>query len=130
MKDESLRAPTPLEAMLPYRQMIQNALDFGHNTHSFQDIVNGVAAQDMQFWPMEQSCLVTEIVTYPNSRALHIFLAAGDLEEIKGIDETLAIFGKQLNAQVISLSGRKGWTKALKDIGYKTAHVTMFKEIL
>jgi len=83
----------------------------------------------MQFWPMEKSCLVTEIVTYPNSRALHVFLAAGDLEEIKNIDDTLANFGKQLNAQVISLSGRKGWTKALKDIGYQVAHVTMFKEI-
>lgn len=129
MKDEALKAPTPLEAMLPYRQMIQKALDFGHNTHSFDDIVNGVASQDMQFWPMEKSCLVTEIVTYPNSRALHVFLAAGDLNEIKDIDDTLANFGKQLNAQVISLSGRKGWTKALKDIGYEVAHVTMYKEI-
>lgn len=129
MKEESLKAATPLEAMLPYKAMLQSALEFGHNTHSFQDIVNGVASQDMQFWPMDKSCLVTEIVTYPNARALHIFLAAGDLEEIKDIDETLLMFGKQLNAQFISLSGRRGWVKALKDLDYQTAHVTMFKEI-
>ena len=129
MKDDALKAPTPLEAMLPYRDMLEKALGHGHNTHSFGDIVNGVAGQDMQFWPMEKSCLVTEIVTYPNSRALHIFLAAGDLDEIKSIDDTLAMFGKQIYAQFISLSGRRGWVKALDDLDYKVAHVTMFKEI-
>ena len=129
MKEEALNAATPLEAMLPYKAMLQSALDFGHNTPSFTDIVNGVASQDMQFWPMDKSCLITEIVTYPNARALHIFLAAGDLNEIKGIDDTLIMFGKQINAQFISLSGRRGWVKALADLDYKTAHVTMYKEI-
>jgi len=128
-KEESLSAETPLEAMLPYRKMIEAALAYGNNTHNFMDIVNGVASQEYQFWPMEKSCLVTEISTYPNLRALHIFLAGGDLEEIKTIDDTLAVFAKQLNAQIISLSGRRGWIKALADLDYQVAHVTMYKEV-
>ena len=129
MREQSLQAATPLEAMLPYQEMLEKALEFGHNTHSFRDIVRGVASQDMQFWPMERSCLVTEICEYPNMRALHIFLAAGDLSEIKSIDETLGEWAKQLDAQFISLSGRKGWVKALADLDYKVAHVTMYKEV-
>ena len=129
MRDEALAAATPLEAMLPYRKMIEAALAHGNNTHSFDDIVNGVASQDYQFWPMEKSFLVTEVSTYPNLRALHIFLAGGDLTEIKSIDDTLLEFAKQLNASVISLSGRRGWVKALADLDYRVAHVTMFKEV-
>ncbi len=129
MRDEALAAETPLEAMLPYRKMIEAALAHGNNTHSFDDIVNGVASQDYQFWPMEESFLVTEICSYPKLRSLHIFLAGGDLDEIKSIDDTLLEFAKQLNASVISLSGRRGWTKALADLDYRVAHVTMFKEV-
>lgn len=73
MRDEALAAETPLEAMLPYRKMIEAALAHGNNTHSFDDIVNGVASQDYQFWPMEESFLVTEICSYPKLRSLHIF---------------------------------------------------------
>ena len=129
MKDESLAAATPLEAMLPYRKMIEAALAHGNDTHGFNDIVNGVADQNMQFWPMERSCLVTEVITYPNTRALHIFLAGGDLDEIRSIDETLMVFAKEANCEIISLSGRKGWVKALADLDYHLAHVTMFKEV-
>ena len=78
---------------------------------------------------MEESFLVTEICSYPKLRSLHIFLAGGDLDEIKSIDDTLLEFAKQLNASVISLSGRRGWTKALADLDYRVAHVTMFKEV-
>ena len=126
---EALEAPSTLEAMFPYREMLERALEFAGGTHLWEDIVQAVNEGRMHFWPAEKSCVVTEVVCYPRARAIHIFLAAGDLMEIKGMDSTFQEFGRALDAKFITLSGRRGWTKALDDIGYKLSHVSMFKEI-
>lgn len=122
-------APTALEAMLPYRLLVDSALEYAGGTHEFEDVVAEVATGAMQFWPAKKSCVVTQIVSYPQMRTLHIFLAAGDLAEIKDMDETFREFGKKLDCKHVTLSGRRGWTKALADIGYKSVHTTMAKEI-
>ena len=129
MKLEALKADTPLEAMLPYRKMLVEALNHSGGSHTFQNIVDAVQQEVMQFWPMEKSCLVTEVINYPNLKTLHIFLAGGDLEEIKSIDSTLEFLCQEIGADYISLSGRRGWIKALADIGYELSHVTLAKKV-
>ena len=129
MKLEALKADTPLEAMLPYRKMLVEALNHSGGSHTFQNIVDSVQQEVMQFWPMEKSCLVTEVINYPNLKTLHIFLAGGDLEEIKSIDSTLEFLCQEIGADYISLSGRRGWIKALADIGYELSHVTLAKKV-
>ena len=129
MKLEALKADTPLEAMLPYRKMLVEALEHSGGSHTFQNIVDAVQQEVMQFWPMERSCLVTEVINYPNLKTLHIFLAGGDLQEIKSIDNTLEFLCQEIGADYISLSGRRGWIKALADIGYELSHVTLAKKV-
>ena len=129
MKLEALKADTPLEAMLPYRKMLVEALEHSGGSHTFQNIVDSVQQEVMQFWPMEKSCLVTEVINYPNLKTLHIFLAGGDLQEIKSIDNTLEFLCQEIGADYISLSGRRGWIKALADIGYELSHVTLAKKV-
>ena len=126
---DAMGAKTSLEAMLPYRLLLQSALDLSGGTHTFEDVVEAVDEGLMQFWPASESCLVTQLVVYPQVRAVHIFLAAGNLEQIKDFDESLDDFARQLDANFITLSGRKGWQRTLKDIGYETSHVTMYKEV-
>jgi len=126
---DAMGAKTSLEAMMPYRLLLQSALDLSGGTHTFEDVVEAVDEGLMQFWPASESCLVTQLVVYPQVRAVHIFLAAGNLEQIKDFDESLDDFARQLDANFITLSGRKGWQRTLKDIGYETSHVTMYKEV-
>ena len=114
---------------MPYRILLQSALDLSGGTHTFEDVVEAVDEGLMQFWPASESCLVTQLIVYPQVRAIHIFLAAGNLEQIKDFDESLDDFARQLDAEFITLSGRKGWQRTLKDIGYQTSHVTMYKEV-
>lgn len=120
---------TAAEVMAPYRFLIESALDFSGDTHDYLDIVHGVANSVMFFWPAEKSCLITEIVQYPKKRALHVFLAAGDLDEIKDMEPSLQEFAKNLKCDAISLTGRNGWKRTLNDMGYKPAHITMVKEL-
>lgn len=127
--EAALVAGSALEAMLPYRKLLDSALEFAGGTHFFEDVVDAVSDGRMHFWPAESSCVVTEVVCYPRARTIHIFLAAGDLAQIKDMDETFQQFGRALDAKFITLSGRKGWTKALDSVGYKLSHVSMYKEI-
>ena len=59
----------------------------------------------------------------------HVFLAGGDLFEIKEMESSLVEYAKAMECDYITLSGRKGWGKALEDLGYKITHHDMAKEI-
>jgi hypothetical protein len=126
----ALNAKTSLEAMLPYRPLLESALAYAGGTHTFEDVVEAVTEGRMHFWPAKQSALVTELIVYPRAKGLHVFLAAGDLDEIKGFDESLQNLARLLDAKYISLSGRRGWQKTLSDIGFRLSHITMVKEVI
>jgi hypothetical protein len=80
-------------------------------THSFDDIVGAVYAGTMQFWPAENACAVTEIVTFPRRKVLHIFLAGGEMQEIVDMDGPAADFAKANGCTAMTIAGRRGWKK-------------------
>jgi hypothetical protein len=104
--------------VLRVRPFLEPALAYGGDTHSYVHIVNGVISGQFHLWPTENSALVTEIHDYPNKRLLHIFLAGGDLNEIKNLHGDVVQFAKSIGAVGLSLTGRPGWIKALSDLGF------------
>ena len=113
----------------PYRELLEMALARAGGTHTYEDVLQAIRVGDMFFWPASKSCMVTEIVQYPRLRALHVFLAAGDLAEIKNMESSLISFAKSLKCSALSMSGRKGWTKALKELGWQESHITLVKKL-
>jgi len=83
----------------------------------------------MQFWPAPKGCAVTEIVTYPKKKVLHIFLAAGELEQIIDMDSSAVEFARMNGCTAMSIAGRKGWSKVLKDSGYRETYTVLGKDI-
>ena len=67
------------EEMERCREWIEAALEHGGGTHDFDDIYEAVSSGYMQFWPADDACAVTEVITYPKKKVLHIFLAGGTL---------------------------------------------------
>lgn len=126
-------APNLYEELARCRQWIDAPLDRteigGRVTHTFQNIVEGVERGQFQFWPGERSCMITEVSEYPNRRGVHVFLAGGDLDEILEMEKSLTIWAKHIKADHLSLAGRKGWVKALKDAGWGHPLTTLIKEI-
>ena len=109
---------------------IQSALDYAHDTFNLQDIADGMARGDLQLWPGLNSAIITQIVDYPRKKVIHVFLAGGNMDEVKQLENDLSVWGKQQGCEAVTLVGRPGWTKSfLKDIGYKCTQVQMFKEI-
>jgi len=104
--------------VLRVRPFLEPALNYSGNTHDYVHIVNGVLSGALQLWPTENSALITEFHNFPNKRMLHIFLAGGDLSEIKSLHDEVVNFAKAAGCNGLTLTGRAGWVKALQDLGF------------
>lgn len=89
----------------------------------FAAIAEGAA----QFWPGERSAGVTEIVDYPRATVLRIWLAGGDLDELREMHDAACDWGKTQGCHMVQILGRDGWARALD--GYEKVHVVMGKKL-
>lgn len=108
---------------------LQAALDAGGNTHTLEDVWRSVREGRMQFWPAERAAAVTEIVVYPRLKTLHIFLAGGDMDQIVDMDASATEFARLNGCAKVTIAGRKGWARVLRDNGYAEGLTVLGKEI-
>jgi hypothetical protein len=71
---------------------------------------------EMQFWPGVNTAIVTEIVNYPQKKIIHVFLAAGDMNEVIRMLPYIEEHGKKEGCSLFALTGRKGWEKVIDKI--------------
>lgn len=106
-------------------ELFDKALDVGGNTHTRQDIIDGIAKGQFQYWGDAECCLVTEIIQYPQKRVLHLFIAAGNLNKL--LEEYLPKVKQYASdngcASITSVS-RKGFLKRFPAYGFKPKCVT------
>lgn len=112
------------------RPFLQKALDLAGNTHTLEDVQQGIEAGRLQYWPGVNSAIITEIIEYPQKRTLHFFLAGGNLAEIEAMYPAVEAWGRDQGCTVASTSGRPGWERTfLKREGWKPRTVVMTKEL-
>lgn len=121
--------PRPFDELLRCRGWIEAALEYSGGTHTFKDVVDGIASGRMQLWPARNSCVVTEIVVYPQKKVLNVFLGGGELEELAGMHGDVIKWARAQGCTAVSISGRKGWERAFRRYGWQPLHVTLTKEI-
>tara|TARA_R100001377_G_C3112974_1_gene83266 strand:+ start:56 stop:415 length:360 start_codon:yes stop_codon:yes gene_type:complete len=107
---------------------IESALEYSGNTHIYEDIVTAVIEGKMQLWPAENSCWVTEITVYPRKKVLHVFLAGGNLDEILDMHDSVVQWAKEQGCEGMTLTGRKGWVKALQHNGWKPQQLMLLEK--
>lgn len=109
---------------------IASALRYAGGTHTINDIADGIAQGRFQLWPGKKAAVVTEIIQYPQSRALHFFLAGGDVNELQMMLAPIEEWAKNMGCQRITLAGRKGWLKSfMSKADYAEKWVVMSKDI-
>ena len=107
---------------------IEAALEYSGGTHDFSDIVEGLHKGVLQLWPTPKGCLVTEIICFPKKRVLNVFLGGGELEQILDMHESVIDWAKAQGCCALTMSGRAGWVKPLKEHGWDRQHVSYVKE--
>lgn len=107
---------------------LQAALDEGPPTHTLEDVKACIERREAMFWAGRKAAMVTEINIYPRCKALHFWLAGGDLAELRDELRPMAEAHAVRNGcQFVSIAGRRGWSRAL---GYRPVHYTCVKELL
>lgn len=110
---------------------VQAALDDAGNTHTLDDIKALIEQGKCQLWLGEASALVTDIMDWPQERALLLWLAGGDLDELRGVLRPQAEdFGKRIGCRRSMIIGRQGWARALKEHGYEPMAWICGKELV
>jgi len=111
------------------QKRLLKALKIGGDTYTPADLAEAVKEGRMQAWQSGQSVVITEVIGYPQKRALNVFIAVGDLEEVMKLQPTLEKFGQEHGCYCIRMSGRKGWTKVLPNYGWKQTYVTFERNL-
>ena len=110
---------------------IQRALSYGRNTHSPLDVLDCVEKGEAQLWLEPNATIVTQIFEHPNEQVLHFWLAAGELESVLELSDKVLEWGKSEGCTRATLSGRKGWARALEHRGWSdTKLVTMERSLI
>ena len=111
------------------RPWLEAALERSSGGYWLEDIAAAVARGHMQFWPAPKAALITEIVAFPRKRFLNTILAGGDLEQIRDMIPSLADYARMHDCDALTSNGRRGWERALRDVGAKPAAVVMMLEL-
>jgi hypothetical protein len=104
--------------------MLAPALD---GSHSLDDVWRGVLAGEFHFWPGRRSAAVGELVQHPRRRDYHVWLAGGDLTELKAMERSASAFARALGCDRMTIHGRPGWARALSD--YRPVYLALAKDL-
>lgn len=111
--------------------VLARALPFTGGTHDLSDVWTAIELGEMQMWPHERGIIITEVQDYPRLRAVHLFLAAGDMEAMQRILPGIETWARQIKASRITLAGRKGWERSfLAGRGYAPQWSVMARSLI
>jgi len=109
---------------------VANALEYAGGTHDVEDVFAGIAEGQFFMWAGEDSIIISEIVEYPKLRALHFFLAGGNLEELQQMEKTVIEWARAQGCKRATTAGRVGWSRTfLRDRGYIPQWHVMCREL-
>jgi hypothetical protein len=95
-----------------YRALIDAALAHGDSLYTFDDVAAAVTQGSMRLWALPHSFLITQIIEYPRTNAIHVLLAGGRIEEIALAAPILEVWARANGCTRATLVGRAGWKRS------------------
>jgi hypothetical protein len=97
---------------------IQKALDIA-GTHTADDLYAAIESGDAKLWVNRDSIVVTQIVEFPLSRHLNVWVGAGLLDDVIGVlHPEIEDYARQEGCDSMTALGRRGWRKSLSKHGW------------
>lgn len=123
--------PPPFEAeWARCAPWLEAALGYDGGFHALDDVRAAVGAGNAQFWPGRGSAVVTQIWDFPRLKALHYWLAAGELTEIvEAMQPAIDAWGRSMGCEKAIICGRPGWKKPLAAHGYEPLWLGMARRL-
>jgi len=126
--DTAKSSPTSLSVdhWVRCSKYIEDALEYAGGSHTLQDVMLAVNEGKAQFFPLDKSAIVTEIVDYPQKAMCRIWLAGGDLDELMEAEAAISEWAKTLGCSGMEIIGRRGWSRKLES--YRESAVVLMKD--
>lgn len=106
---------------------MDSALRYAGYSHSVDHVLEKVRQGKAQMWAGSESVGITEVIQYPQKKVCRIWLAAGDMDELKAMEPDVAQWARENGCSELTIEGRKGWAKVWKS--YSTRCVELVKEL-
>lgn len=90
---------------------VANALRHAEGTHTVEDVQQLLIEGKAILWPAIDSAVVTQIRDTPQKRLLHIFLAGGQMAEIRDLMPIIYAWAASHGCVGATFTGRKGWER-------------------
>ena len=87
--------------------------------YSIEDVEEILRQGFFTLWPGKNSAIITQIVNFPQIKAINIHFAGGEFQELQSMLSNIEQFAKDTGIKRLYLGGRKGWIRKLKHLGFK-----------
>lgn len=108
--------------------ILQRVIDRNGGGYDLAYVWSLIEADKAQLWPGLNAAVVTQIETSPSGiTGINWWLAAGDMAEVKAMQDHIIPWAKTKGCTVSTIVGRRGWLRELD--GYKEVSTVMAKDI-
>lgn len=117
-----------MNTLLEWQPKIEKAMAHVNGMFRFNDVVSMVCKGELDLLTFDGCCVLMQREQYPAWATYHCFLACGDMQAIKDAEATINLRAKELDCKYMSISGRTGWPRALKNDGWDHLISVLYKE--
>lgn len=110
------------------RELIEKAIEPSHEPYTVEEVAAELASERSTLFVEGESILICQLINHNDAITGHCWLGAGDMETIKSeLIPRAEAWAKANGATRATIDGRRGWVRALKDMGFKEESVTLGK---
>lgn len=118
-----------MEDILSVREGIEAALAYANGSHTFDDVVMKIITGECHFYKLAGCFLIMQVIVYPQYKTYHCFLASGSQEALDETWEGVKTTAKHMGCKLVTITGRPGWERRLKQRGWKHMYSTLGMEV-
>jgi hypothetical protein len=118
-----------IDNMDRFRPDLEAAMEHNGGTHTFDDLTAMVLQGRLRLWATDKSIALTEIIEYPRQKHYHVFAAGGDLDDIVATIPQVEQAARDAGCCKLTISGRRGWVRALAEHGWTEQFTTCVRSI-
>lgn len=114
--------------MLKHLDKLERAIE-RDGGYTLGDVLRAVQEERAQWWESDGAVIVSQVHDEPRRRVVHLWFAAGDLEEVIQLSGRVQDWARSIGCTRATLTGRKGWMRVLESEGWGYEQTLMGREI-
>lgn len=110
-----------------YFRRLRIMLEKSGGFYTVEDILDHIHEGKMQSFATDRTWVVTQIHEFPRKKVLDIVFVVGEMEDLEELEPQLENFRREIQADMITATGRLGWLKKYFK-GWKPTSVNFVRE--